>query len=184
MADIFDSKPAILKVAQIGNPILRTSTKPLTKKEIADPKTQFLIDSMIATMHEYNGSGIAAPQVNVTRQIIIIEAQSNPRFPDKENIPLTILLNPKITSFSEEMEAGWEGCLSLRDLWGKVKRSKTVTVEAITREGKKVEIKAEGFFAVVLQHEIDHLYEKLFVDRMEDMSSLCFTVEYHRCRMK
>lgn len=180
MTDIYKDNQSILKVAQLGNPILRGETEPFTKEEIADPNTRHFIDSMVATMREYNGAGLAGPQVHSKKQIIVIEAQSNPRYPDEKEIPLTVLLNPKIVNFSDTLGEGWEGCLSLKGLWGRVNRSTTVTVEAVTREGEDVKIDAEGFFAVVLQHEIDHLYAKVFVDRMEDMSSLCFTDEYNR----
>ncbi len=180
MSDILGSKPAVFNVAQMGNPVLRIPAEPVTAEEVGDKSTTFLIDSMIATMREHSGAGLAAPQVHVSKQIVVIEAHSNPRYQNKEDIPLTVLLNPKITKFSEELEEGWEGCLSLKGLWGKVKRSTAVTVQALTLDGRDIEIKAEGFFAIVLQHEIDHLYGKLFVDRMDDISSLSFTDEHNR----
>jgi peptide deformylase len=180
LTDIYKNNPAILKVAQLGHPALRDDTEPFTKEEIADPNTQHFIDSMIATMREHNGAGLAGPQVHSNKRIVVLEAQNNPRYPDEKEIPLTVLLNPKIVKFSDTLDEGWEGCLSLKGVWGRVKRSTGITVEAVTREGENVEINAEGFFAVVLQHEIDHLYAKVFIDRMEDMSSLCFTDEYNR----
>ncbi|GMT41811.1 MAG: peptide deformylase [bacterium] len=164
----------------MGHPALRRQAEPLSQKEIADPETALFIDSMIATMREYNGAGLAAPQVHLSKQIVVIEAQSNSRYPNGEQVPLTVLINPKITSFSDKMQEGWEGCLSVAKLWGRVKRSCEVTVEALNRYGTINVINAEGFFAVVLQHEIDHLYGKLFVDRMDDLSSLCFSSEYRR----
>jgi len=183
LADTYSDNPSILKVAQLGHPILRSETEPFTKGEIAEPSTQHFIDSMISTMREYNGAGLAGPQVHSKKQVIVIEAQSNPRYPNEKEIPLTVLLNPKIVKFSDDLTEGWEGCLSLKGLWGRVNRSTAITVEAVTREGENVIIDAEGFFAVVLQHEIDHLYAKVFVDRMEDMSSLCFTEEYNRYKV-
>jgi len=167
-------------VTQLGHPILRETSEPVTPEELADPRTANFIDSLIATMREYTGAGLAAPQVHVSRQLLAIESQANPRYPESGDIPLTVLINPKITSFSETLVENWEGCLSLKDLWGRVKRSDAVTVEALTREGKETTINAEGFLAVVLQHEIDHLHGKLFIDRMDDMSTLCFTAEYNR----
>ena len=169
-------------MAQLGHPILRETAEPVTPEELADPGTANFIDSLIATMREYSGAGLAAPQVHVLKQLLVIDSQANPRYPESEDIPHTVLINPKITSFSETLEEGWEGCLSLRDLWGRVKRSDAITVEALTRDGKKTTIEAEGFYAVVLQHEIDHLHGKLFIDRMDDMSTLCFTAEYNRYR--
>ncbi|MDH5543704.1 MAG: peptide deformylase [Nitrospinota bacterium] len=176
MGDIYKGQPSILKIAQLGNPVLRIPAAPLTDQEILHPSTSHFIDSMIATMREYNGAGLAAPQVSFSKQIIVIESREN----RGGDFPLTILLNPKIVEFSKDLAEGWEGCLSLKDLWGKVKRSTRIKVEAKTREGKNIDIKAEGFFAIVLQHEIDHLYGKVFVDRMEDMTSLCFTAEYNK----
>ena len=169
-------------MAQLGHPILRETAEPVTPEELADPGTANFIDSLIATMREYSGAGLAAPQVHILKQLLVIDSQANPRYPESEDIPHTVLINPKITSFSETLEEGWEGCLSLRDLWGRVKRSDAITVEALTRDGKKTTIEAEGFYAVVLQHEIDHLHGKLFIDRMDDMSTLCFTAEYNRYR--
>lgn len=180
MADLFITEQTIFKVAQLGHPILRRTAEPVTPEELADPRTANFIDSLLATMQEYSGAGLAAPQVHVPKQLLVIASQANPRYPDSEDIPLTVLINPKITSFSETLEEGWEGCLSLKDLWGQVKRSDAITVETLTRDGKKTTIEAEGFLAVVMQHEIDHLYGKLFIDRMDDMSTLCFTTEYHR----
>jgi len=179
-ADGFYQEPTIFSVAQMGHPVLRRPAMPLTPEEIADPETVYFIDSLIATMREHNGVGLAAPQVRLSKQIVVVETQSNPRYPDSGQIPLTVLINPRITAFSDNMQEGWEGCLSAKNLWGRVERSSEVTVEALARDGTQNRINAEGFFAVVLQHEIDHLYGKLFIDRMEDMSSLCFTSEYQR----
>lgn len=180
MADIFGDTPVILKVAQVGNPILRKKAAPLSKAELRDPSTSFLIDSMIATMREFRGAGLAAPQVHVSKQILVIEERGDDEDSEVEKIPLTVLINPEITSFSKEVVEGWEGCLSVRELWGKVSRSTAVTIKSVTLDGKEMETKAEGFFAVVLQHEIDHLYGKVFLDRMDDMSSLSFTTEYRK----
>jgi len=176
LGDIYKGTPSILKVAQLGNPVLRIPAAPLSDEEIAHPSTSHFIDSMLATMREYNGAGLAAPQVSFSKQIVVIESREG----RGNEFPLTILLNPKIVEFSKDLAEGWEGCLSLKDLWGRVKRSTKIRVEAKNREGKDIEINAEGFFAVVLQHEIDHLYGKVFIDRMDDMSSLCYTAEYNK----
>lgn len=180
MSELFHDQPNIMKVALLGTPTLRRRAEPVTPQEMKDPRFRHFVQSMVETMREYNGAGLAAPQVNVPRQIVVIEAQSNARYPGKEEIPLTVLVNPEMADFSKSIGEGWEGCLSVRDLWGKVKRSTGVTVKALTPEGRETVIKAEGFFAVVLQHEIDHLYGKLFIDRMDDLSTLSFTQEYRR----
>jgi peptide deformylase len=171
---------SILKVAQLGNPVLRVKAEPVPRDLIHSEEIQLLIDDMIVTMREYNGAGLAAPQVHESVQIIVLEAENNPRYKDDSDVPLTIIINPKIVSFSEEMEEGWEGCLSLNDLWGKVNRALKVTVTGFDREGDPLKIEAEDFFARALQHEIDHLHAKVFIDRMTDLSSLSFGKEYQR----
>ncbi|MEE8483828.1 MAG: peptide deformylase [Nitrospinota bacterium] len=180
MADGFNAAPTVIKVVRIGNPVLRKEAQPLSPEEIKDPKTAEFIESMVATMREYGGAGLAAPQVNVSKQIMIIEESAGKNRVDGVEHALTVLINPQITSFSDEAAEGWEGCLSVPDLWGRVRRSVAVTVKAISPEGNETEIKADGYFAVKLQHEIDHLYGKLFIDRMEDLSTLCFTEEQHK----
>jgi peptide deformylase len=183
MSDIFDGEPTILSIAQMGNPVLRKKTELVTAAELKDQRTQFFIDSMIATMREFRGAGLAATQVYVSKRILVVEARGVDDDDDEgsgEKIPLTVLINPEIISFSKEIKEGWEGCLSVREIWGRVKRSTAITVRGMTREGKETEIKADGFLAVVLQHEIDHLYGKIFLDRMEEMSTLCFTAEYRK----
>lgn len=180
MSELFLDEPSILKVNLLGHPVLRKRADPVTPKELKDPRFKLFIESMIDTMREYNGAGLAAPQVGVSRQVAVIETQENPRYPGKDAIPLTVLINPEITSFSPDVEEGWEGCLSVRDLWGKVKRATGITLKALSVDGKEITIKAEGFQAVVFQHEIDHLYGKLFIDRMEALETLSFTQEYRR----
>ncbi len=171
---------AILKVAQLGNPVLRKKAEPVPQDIIRSAGVQSLIDDMIDTMREYNGAGLAAPQVHESVQIIVLEAGENPRYKDAPEVPLTIIINPKIVSFSEEMEEDWEGCLSLNDLWGLVNRAVEITVTGFDRKGEQILIEAEDFFARALQHEIDHLHGKVFIDRMSDFTSLSFGKEYHR----
>ncbi len=180
MSELFLDEPSILKVNLLGHPVLRKRADPVTPKELKDPRFKLFIESMIETMREYNGAGLAAPQVGVSRQVAVVETQENPRYPGKESIPLTVLINPEITAFSPDVEEGWEGCLSVRDLWGKVKRATGITLKALSMDGKEVTIKVDGFQAVVFQHEIDHLYGKLFIDRMEGFQTLSFTQEYRR----
>ena len=143
---------AILKVAQLGNPVLRTKAEPVPREDIHSDEIQTLIDDMIDTMREYNGAGLAAPQVHESVQVIVLEAENNPRYKDDPDVPLTIVVNPKIVSFSVEMEEGWEGCLSLNDLWGLVNRAVKITVTGFDRNADPVKIEAEGFFARALQH--------------------------------
>src|SRR4051812_43194359 len=122
---------AILKVTRLGHPVLRQVGKQLTAKELNSAALQKFIDDMIETMKEYDGVGLAADQVHETKQICVLEVADNPRYPNKSKVPLTVLVNPKITPLSEETEDDWEGCLSIPDLRGQVPRFKSIRVEAL-----------------------------------------------------
>ncbi len=171
---------AALKVARLGNPILRQKSRPVDLAALNDPDSeiQVFIDAMIETMHEEGGVGLAAPQVSRSVQIVVLECADNKRYPGRPPIPLTVLVNPKITHYSEETVMGWESCLSLIDFRGYVPRSREVTVEAHDRNGKKLVIEAKGFLAIVLQHEIDHLNGIVFLDRMQDFTKLAYMEEF------
>lgn len=172
---------AILKVAQMGHPILREVAKKVTEKEIKTPRIQQLIDDMIETMREYDGVGLAAPQVHESLQIAVMEiAGENPRYPDEEEVPTTIFINPVITPLTEETMGIWEGCLSVKGLRGLVFRPNHIRLEALDRHGKKVTKEYKGFPAVAVQHETDHLFGKLFIDRIEDFSKLAFMDEFRK----
>ncbi len=174
---------AILKVARLGHPILRQLAEPVPPEGIGAPTVQRLIDDMIETMIEYDGAGLAAPQVHVSQQIIVFEVEGNPRYPDAPSIPLTVLINPKITPATQQIDEDWEGCLSLPDLRGKVPRYTQVRVEAYDRQGKKLNYVAKDFHARVAQHECDHLIGKVFIDRMRTLESLSFMREFLRYNM-
>ena len=169
----------LLKVAKLGSPILREIAQPIEVGSLTSSniELQTLIDNMIDTMREEGGVGLAAPQVFQSLQLVVIECSSNDRYSEAPKIPLTVLINPKIKHYGEEQVLGWEGCLSLKDLRGLVPRSKKVVVEYFDREGKPIAVDAEGFFAVVLQHEIDHLLGKVFLDRMKNFSQLAYLEE-------
>jgi peptide deformylase len=171
---------ALLKVARLGHPILRQVAEPVPPEGIGAPAMQRFIDDMIETMLEYDGAGLAAPQVHVSKQIVVFEVEGNPRYPNAPAIPLTVLINPKITPAAQDMEEDWEGCLSLPDLRGKVPRYTQVRVDAYDRHGKKLRYVAKDFQARVVQHECDHLIGTVFVDRMRSMESLSFLREFAR----
>ena len=173
---------ALLKVAKLGDPVLRQDTKLVNLKDLNSPdgKLQLLIDNMIDTMRKEDGVGLAAPQVFESLRLVVVECSFNERYSEAPNIPLTILVNPSIKHYSEETAMGWEGCLSLKDLRGLVPRSKKITVEYFDREGNPITVDAEGFPAVVLQHEIDHLHRKVFLDRMSDLSQLAYLEEFEK----
>ena len=171
---------SILKVAHLGNPILRTVAAPVPPEGIGAPPIQRLIDDLIETMIEYDGAGLAAPQVHVPQQIAVFQVEHNPRYPEAESIPLTVLINPVVTPLGQQKEEDWEGCLSVPGLRGKVPRYAAVRIEAYDRAGKKLDYVAKEFHARVAQHECDHLLGKLFVDRMRSMESLTFLPEFER----
>ncbi len=171
---------AVLKVAQLGHPILRQIAEPVSPEAIGSPAIQQLIDDLLETMAEYDGAGLAAPQVHVSRRVVIYGVAANPRYPEAPDIPLTVLINPKITALTKEQEEDWEGCLSLPGLRGQVPRFTKIRVEAYGRDGKPIKFDAGDFHARVVQHECDHLDGKVYVDRMPSMATLSFLPEYHK----
>jgi peptide deformylase len=175
---------SILKVARLGHPVLRKIAAPVSPREIQSPSFQKFIDDMIETMKEYDGVGLAADQVHESKQIAVLEVADNRRYPDKPNVPLTILINPTIARLTEEMEEDWEGCLSIPEMRGRVPRYKNIRVQAIDRHGKELEFIALDFHARVIQHEWDHLNGKVYLDRMSDLSTLTFLTEFARYWIK
>lgn len=171
---------SILKVARLGNPVLRRGAEPLPPDQIGSPQLQKLIDDMIETMKEYDGVGLASVQVHEPKHIAILEVEANPRYPQKPRVALSVLLNLRIAPLSEEKEEDWEGCLSIPELRGKVPRYKTIEVQALDRSGKELNFVASDFHARVIQHEWDHLNGKVFLDRMQGLSSLTYLREFAR----
>lgn len=171
---------SILKVARLGHPTLRQESAPLTREEIESPVLQNLVDHMIETMREYEGVGLAAPQVHISKQIAVIEVNRNARYPDAPPISLTVLINPRLSHLSRETVEAWEGCLSIPDLRGVVPRHASLVCEGWDRMGKEVRIQAEGFFARVIQHECDHLRGRVYLDRMTDFRTLTHLAEFRR----
>ena len=171
---------SILKVTRLGHPILRQVTEPISVRELESSEWQKFIDDMIETMKEYDGVGLAADQVHTSKQIAVLEVADNPRYPEKPKVPLTVLVNPKITPLTEDTDDDWEGCLSIPDLRGKVQRYRNIRVQALDRNGKELDFIANDFHARVIQHEWDHLNGKVYLDRMRDFSTLAFLTEFAR----
>jgi peptide deformylase len=171
---------AILKVARLGHPVLRQVARPVPLEAIQSSDVQRFIDDMVETMREYDGAGLAANQVHALLQIAVIEVAANPRYPDAPHVPLTVLVNPLVMPLTDEMEEGWEGCLSVPDMRGRVPRYTAVRLECHDRDGRRVDIAAKDFFARVIQHETDHLNGIVYVDRMRDLSSLSHLAEWQR----
>jgi peptide deformylase len=170
---------AILKVARIGHPVVRTAAEPVPAGSVRSAEIQRLIEDMRETMYEYEGVGLAAPQVHVSLRIAVIEvSEADGRA--KEAVPFTVLVNPVVHPLSPETEEGWEGCLSIPELRGRVDRLTRLRLDARDEKGRPFSLEASGFFARVIQHECDHLDGSVYLDRMKDMQSLSFTREFER----
>ena len=168
---------SILKVARIGHPVIRTAATPVPETAFRDPGFQKLVDDMRETMYEYEGVGLAGPQVHESLQLAVLEIPGSDDRSQAE-VPFTVLANPTITPLGNEGENGWEGCLSIPDLRGLVPRLRRLRLEALDRDGKPYSLEASGFFARVIQHECDHLDGGVYLDRMADMRSLTFIKEF------
>ncbi len=174
-------EPRLLKIARLGHPALRRAADPVLAEDLGSRPVQELIDDMVETMRDADGVGIAAPQVHVSRRIIVIEVSpASARYPGQAAVPLTIIVNPHIVSHSQELEEGWEGCLSVPDLRGRVPRWSAVEVQGVDRRGTPLRLQARGFLARVIQHEVDHLDGRLYLDRLPDLSSLTHLREFQR----
>ena len=171
---------AILKVARMGHPVLRAKARAIEAAEIRTPALQQLIDDMFETMAEYQGVGLAAPQVHKSVRLFVAGFADADEDEGGADVPQMALINPEITIVGRETAEDWEGCLSIPDIRGRVPRAKQIVVRAYDRNGKRVEIKAANFTARVIQHETDHLDGVLFFDRMESLASLTFLEEFGR----
>ena len=168
---------SILKVARIGHPVIRTPAREVAKEAFRDPAFQKLIDDMRETMYEYEGVGLAGPQVHESLRVAVLEVPASDDRSQAE-VPFTVLVNPVITPLDEAREQGWEGCLSIPDLRGVVSRLERLRLDAFDRDGTPFSLEASGFFARVIQHECDHLDGRVYLDRMPDMKSLTFIKEF------
>jgi peptide deformylase len=162
----------IRKIAQIGHPVLRERARDLTRDELRSPELQRFVDDLVETMRDAHGAGLAATQIHEPVRICAIEVGENPRYPYKPRIPLTILVNPVIEPLSDETFLNYEGCLSVPNLRGRVRRAAHVRVRAWDRHGEPWEREVKGISAGTFQHEVDHLDGTIFVDRVEDPASL------------
>jgi peptide deformylase len=166
---------SILKVARMGHPVLRERARPLDTTEIRTPSFQKLIDDMIETMAEYEGIGLAAPQVHEGLRLFVAGVEGS-----GDNLKIVPFINPVITPVGEETVEDWEGCLSIPDIRGKVPRAKEVVIKALDRRGKPFELALKNYAARVVQHETDHLDGVLFFDRMKAFDTLTFMEEFQR----
>ena len=164
----------------MGHPVLRERARPLEKSDIRGAVVQKLIDDMIDTMHEYHGVGLAGPQVHEGLRLFVALLEEDP----DSKTDATVVINPQIVPNTPAMEEGWEGCLSIPDIRGRVPRHTDITVRALDREGRTLELMLKNFAARVAQHETDHLDGVLFFDRMKSMQTLTYLDEYSRYWVK
>ncbi len=171
---------SILKVARMGNPVLREKARELGASELQRPAAQKLIDDMIETMSEYRGIGLAAPQVHETVRLIVVGIQHDEDDDDEAKIEIVPIINPVVTPIGSDVVEGWEGCLSIPEVRGKVPRAARIRLQALDRRGKRIDWTMTGYPARVVQHETDHLDGVLFIDRMQSLESLTYLDEYSR----
>ncbi len=162
---------AILRVAQMGHPVLRMVAEPVDEEMLESEAFQEFCDDLLETMIEYDGAGLAAPQVHVSLRVVVLtlDDEAGPEF----------FVNPVITPLATELRRSWEGCLSVEGMRGAVERPAHVRIEALDRDGTPKAYELHGFPATVVQHECDHLDGVLYIDRVEP-KTLMFQREYRR----
>lgn len=160
-------------VLRMGDPRLLQRAEPITN--FGSRELQALLADMRDTMHELDGVGLAAPQIGVSLRVVIFEVNANPRYPDAESVPQTVLINPVLTALSEEVEEDWEGCLSVPGMRGLVPRHTQLRYQGRDEKGGLIDRTVRGFHARVVQHECDHLEGILYPMRMRDMRNFGFS---------
>ncbi len=164
---------AIREVLRMGDPRLLEISKPVTA--FGTPELESLLRDMRDTMHDLNGAGLAAPQIGVGLRVVIFGMESNPRYPEADPVPFTVLINPELTPIGEEMEEGWEGCLSVPGMRGLVPRYRQLRYTGFDAGGRPIDRTVSDFHARVVQHEVDHLDGILYPRRIRDLTNFGFT---------
>ncbi len=168
----------LLTIAHLGAPVIRQVATRI--EAIHSSETQQLIDNLLATVAQAKGMGIAAPQVGVSRRIVIVCCQPNERYPYAPSMPPTAMLNPEIIEHSDVMEKDWEGCLSLPGVRAEVPRYESIRIAYENREGEPQQQSMSGFLARVVQHELDHLDGIVFIDRVESTRDIIMEQEWQK----
>ena len=166
---------AIRDILKMGDPRLLRVAPPVPAAMLDTPELHALIADMFETMAAAQGAGLAAPQIGVDLQLVIFGFERVQRYPDQPPVPRTVLINPVIQPLSDELEEGWEGCLSVPGLRGQVPRFARIRYRGLDPLGRPIEREADGFHARVVQHECDHLIGRLYPTRMTDLTRLGFT---------
>ena len=172
---------SVRKIIKMGHPTLRQRAKSLQKRDLAKARFKNLLSDMVDTLRDYGGVGLAAPQIDESLRVVIIEIRdTNLRYGVQKLFPLTVFVNPEIELIDSQTAGFWEGCLSIPGIRGYVERPQNISVSFIDELGERVTLDLHGFPATVLQHELDHLDGVLYVDRMKDLRSLSFEDEWTR----
>jgi peptide deformylase len=163
---------AIREVLKMGDPRLLAVAQPVA--EFGSPELKSLLTDMQDTMHDLNGAGLAAPQIGVGLRVVIFGFEENPRYPDEDSVPFTILINPQLTPLSEVQDEGWEGCLSVPGMRGLVPRYRELRYTGFDADGNPIDRTVTDFHARVVQHEVDHLDGILYPRRIRDLTQFGF----------
>lgn len=164
---------AIRDVLKMGDPRLLSAAQPV--EDFGSPELAQLLVDMHDTMRVLNGAGLAAPQIGVGLRVVMFEVNANPRYPDAETVPFTVLINPVLTPLSDETEEGWEGCLSVPGMRGLVPRHVALRYQGFDAAGQPFDRSVSGFHARVVQHEVDHLHGILYPMRIRDLRYFGYT---------
>lgn len=166
---------AVREIIRMGHPTLRQRARPLAIEELGSERIRRVTEDMIDTLHQAGGIGLAAPQVNESLRLAIIEIPGGAtRYGEVPAMPLTVFVNPEIDVLDPARAGYWEGCLSVPGLRGYVERPQHIKVRALDLQGNPFELDLKGFFATVFQHEFDHLDGTLYIDRLRDSTMLVF----------
>lgn len=166
---------AIKPVLKMGDPLLLQVAKKVDQSQFGTLELHALIQDMQDTMVSLDGAGLAAPQIGVSLQVAIFGFEKNQRYPDADEVPFTVLINPRLTPLSDEEEEGWEGCLSVPGMRGRVLRYAQLRYQGVDQYGATIDRKVSGFHARVVQHECDHLQGILYPMRIRDLRLFGFT---------
>ncbi len=166
---------SVRNILKLGDPNLRKQSLDISEEEVKEKEFKKLIRDMFDTMKHSEGVGLAAPQIGILKKLIVIGSEKNERYPDSPSIPEKVLINPKITLLESPLKGYWEGCLSVPGMRGLVERPSKISMEWRDEKFEKHNEVFEGFQAVVFQHEIDHLFGILYVDRLKDPKLFGFT---------
>ena len=169
---------SIREIVKMGNPVLREVAEDFSVEEIKSTETKDLLEDMWDSLEASGGIGLAAPQIGISKQLAIIKLSSeSDRYPDMEDSETYVIFNPKISIIDDNEQGFWEGCLSIPGLRGYVERPRKIRVDFLDENAAQKSIEIENFLATVFQHEIDHLYGTLYVEKMKDITTLTFEEE-------